>query len=129
MLREITCINCPMGCALRVTLAEGNVENVEGATCKRGIVYAEMECTNPTRMVTSTVVLVGGQLHRLPIKTEFPIPKSMIDEVVRCLKGVEMHAPVVIGDVVVENICGTGINMVATRACSAQPEEVIQEEE
>lgn len=112
---EITCISCPMGCPLQVTLDGDKVTNVEGASCKKGITYAEVECTNPTRMMTSTVTLLGSPLRRLPIKTERPIPKGKIAEAARSLKGVEIKAPVAIGDTVVENICGTGINMVATR--------------
>jgi len=104
-----------MGCPLQVTLDGDKVTNVEGASCKKGITYAEVECTNPTRMMTSTVTLLGSPLRRLPIKTERPIPKGKIAEAARSLKGVEIKAPVAIGDTVVENICGTGINMVATR--------------
>jgi CxxC motif-containing protein len=112
---SITCISCPMGCPLTVTIDSGNITDVSGAVCKKGIAYAELECTNPTRMVTSTVTLIGSHLRRLPIKTERAIPKHKIAECVRSLKGVEIKAPVAIGDVVVENICDTGINMVATR--------------
>jgi CxxC motif-containing protein len=115
---EITCINCPMGCPMTATLNSGKVTDVTGAVCKKGITYAELECTNPTRMVTSTVTLIGSHLRRLPIKTEHAIPKHKIAECVRSLKGIEVKAPVAIGDVVVENICDTGINMVATRHAS-----------
>ena len=117
---QITCISCPMGCPLTVTMDCGKVTNVSGAVCKKGITYAELECTNPTRMVTSTVILTGSHLCRLPIKTERAIPKAKIAECVRSLKGVEIEAPVAIGDVIVENICGTGINMVATRHASTK---------
>jgi len=112
---SITCISCPMGCPLTVIMDSGKVKNVSGAVCKKGIDYAELECTNPTRMVCSTVTLTGSDLRRMPIKTERAIPKHKIAECVRSLKGVEIKAPVEIGDVVVENICDTGINMVATR--------------
>jgi CxxC motif-containing protein len=115
---EITCINCPMGCPMTVTIDSDKVTDVIGAVCNKGITYAELECTNPTRMVTSTVTLIGSHLRRLPIKTEHAIPKHKIAECVRSLKGVEIKAPVTIGDVVVENICGTGINMIATRHVS-----------
>ena len=112
---SITCISCPMGCPLTVTMDSGKVKDVNGAVCKKGIDYAELECTNPTRMVCSTVTLTGSHLRRMPIKTERAIPKHKILECIKSLKGIEIEAPVEIGDVVVENICGTGINMVATR--------------
>ncbi|MDR2183403.1 MAG: DUF1667 domain-containing protein [Clostridiales bacterium] len=112
---EITCIACPLGCAIKVTLEGGKVVDIQGATCKRGEEYAKLECLSPKRMVTSTVTLIGSPLRRLPIKTEHPIPKSKVMDVARALLGVEINAPVSIGDIVAENICDTGVNMVATR--------------
>ena len=115
MNKEITCINCPLGCPLIVTL-EGNViKSVSGAACKRGNTYAELECTNPTRMVTSTVPVKGSDLKMISVKTERAIPKGKISDCLKSLIGVEQQAPVKIGDVVVENVCGTGVNLVATR--------------
>jgi CxxC motif-containing protein len=112
---EITCINCPMGCSLNVVMENGNVNNVAGAACKRGIAYAELECTNPTRIVTSTVPVRGGGLRRVPVKTGNAIPKSKIASCLHSLKGIELEVPVKIGDIVVKNVCGTGIDIVATR--------------
>ena len=112
---EITCIACPLGCAMKVALESGKILDVQGATCKRGEAYAETESLSPKRMVTSTVTLTGSPLRRLPIKTEEPVPKDMVMEVARALSGVEIEAPVSIGDIVVENICNTGVNMIATR--------------
>ncbi|MDR2939593.1 MAG: DUF1667 domain-containing protein [Clostridiales bacterium] len=104
-----------MGCQLSVTLEGGDVKNVEGATCKKGIDYAKVECTNPTRIVTSTIRLKGAPLCALPVKTEAPIPKGKIAECMQALKGIEISAPVSIGAIIIENICGTGINIIATR--------------
>jgi len=112
---EITCINCPMGCSLSVVLESGKVNSVAGAACKRGIVYAELECTNPTRIVTSTVPVRGGGLRMVSVKTGSAIPKSKIAGCLHSLKGIELEAPVTIGDIVVKNVCGTGIDIVATR--------------
>ena len=112
---EITCINCPMGCPLNVTLENRKVSRVAGAACKRGVAYAELECTNPTRIVTSTVPIRGGNLRMVPVKTETAIPKGKIADCLRGLKGVELKAPVRIGDVVVKNVCGTGVDIIATR--------------
>ena len=115
MRKEIICISCPMGCRLNVTLADGKVSDVAGATCKKGVDYAELECTNPKRVVTSTVPLNGSSLHTLPVKTERAIPKDRVADCVRSLKGITAESPVSIGDIIVENVCGTGINIVATR--------------
>ena len=115
---EIICINCPMGCPLSVDLENGKVGCVAGAACKKGVEYAERECTNPTRIVTSTVPVRGGGLRRVPVKTSRAIPKGNIADCLRGLKSVELEAPVAIGDVVVANVCGTGVDIVATRNVS-----------
>ena len=112
---EITCINCPMGCSLSVTLENGKVNHVACATCKKGVTYAELECTNPTRIVTSTVPVCGGDLRMVSVKTANAIPKSKIADCLHSLKGIELQAPVAIGDIVVKNVCGTGVDIVATR--------------
>jgi len=109
-----------MGCSLNVVLENGKVSSVAGATCKKGIVYAEMECTNPTRIVTSTVPVRGGNLRVVPVKTGSAIPKGKIVDCLRYLKGVELEAPVMLGDVVIKNVCGSGVDIVATRnVCGA----------
>jgi len=77
--------------------------------------YGRNELTHPVRMITSTVKLSGGRLRRLPVKTSQPIPKGMMEEVVRALDDVTVTSPVRVGDVVIENVCGTGADIIATR--------------
>lgn len=113
--KYLTCINCPMGCALTVLMNGDEVVNVTGNTCNRGDVYARKEMTDPTRIVTSTVKVVGGKSDMVSVKTREDIPKGKIFECVKELKGVQVHAPVHIGDTVAANIAGTGIDVVATR--------------
>lgn len=114
--RALTCIGCPMGCSLEVEMdASGNVLNVTGNTCKRGDIYARKELTNPTRIVTSTVHVIGGNLDMVSVKTKEDIPKDKIFECVTDLKEVYVHAPVHIGDVVLENVAGTGVDIIATK--------------
>lgn len=115
MEKHLTCIGCPMGCALTVTLEHGAVTAVTGNTCKRGDDYGRKEVTNPTRIVTSTVRCAGGTLPCVSCKTATDIPKSKILDVMKALEGVVVPAPVHIGDVLVENIAGTGVDCVATR--------------
>ena len=69
-IRELTCIGCPLGCALTVTMEEGTVVSVTGNTCPRGDAYARKEVTNPTRIVTSTVRVQGGVCPMVNVKTE-----------------------------------------------------------
>ena len=97
--RELTCIGCPMGCPLTVTMEAGEVISVTGNTCKRGDIYARKEVTNPTRIVTSTVRVTGGDADMVSVKTKEDIPKGKIFECVKALKTVEVPAPVHIGDV------------------------------
>ena len=104
--RKLTCIGCPMGCPLTVVMNGKEVVGVTGNTCKRGDVYARKEVTNPTRIVTSTVRVSGGSID---------IPKGKIFECVKALKGIEVPAPVHIGDVILENVADTGVDIVATK--------------
>ncbi|MBA5850825.1 DUF1667 domain-containing protein [Clostridium sp. cel8] len=113
--RELTCIGCPMGCQLLVKLDGDKVIEVTGNTCKKGEIYAQKECTNPTRIVTSSVYVKNGEIDVVPVKTEKDIPKGKIFDCIKALKGVVVEAPINIGDVVVENILGTGVNIIATR--------------
>ena len=114
-IKELICIRCPLGCALRVTLADGVVTKVQGHSCKRGEEYAQKECTHPTRMVTSTVRVENGWPCMLPVKTREDVPKEKIYACIEALRGVRVQAPVKIGDVIVHNAAGTGIDIVATR--------------
>lgn len=114
-IRELTCISCPMGCPLTVEMDGNEVVSVTGNTCKRGDVYARKEVTNPTRIVTSTVRVIGGKSEMVSVKTKEDIPKGKIFDCVKALKGVEVTAPVHIGDVIVANVAGTGVDIVATK--------------
>ena len=114
-VRNLTCINCPMGCALTVEMRGDEVVNITGNTCKRGEVYAQKEVSNPTRIVTSTVRVSGGKSDMVSVKTREDIPKGKIFECVRALKNVQVQAPIRIGDVIVSNIADTGIDVVATK--------------
>ena len=117
--RHLTCIGCPMGCQLTVTMENGEVKEVTGNTCKRGDVYARKEVTDPTRIVTSSVKVNGGKIPMVSVKTKNDIPKGMIFEICKALTDVEVNAPVNIGDVVVPNVCGTGVDVIATKSIPA----------
>ena len=114
--RELTCIGCPMGCALTVTLDGGAVTAVAGNTCPRGDAYARKEVTHPTRIVTTTVRVRGGTLAAAPCKTRSDVPKDKIFDVVRALKAVEADAPVALGQVLLADAAGTGVDVIATKA-------------
>lgn len=113
-IKKMTCIVCPNGCSLEVQVDEDEVTGVTGNLCLKGMIYAEKEVINPTRVVTSTVEVEDGALPRVSVKTEKDIPKSKVMECARALKDIKIKAPVHIGDVIVENIAGTRVNIVAT---------------
>lgn len=112
--REITCICCPLGCSLEVS-SENNIFSVKGNSCKRGEDYGIKECSNPTRILTTTVQVLGGSEILVPVKTESDIPKALIYEAVKSLKNIKVQAPVKIGDIIVKNILNTGVNIVASK--------------
>lgn len=114
-VKTLTCIGCPMGCALTVERNGNEVVSVTGNTCKRGDSYARKEVTNPTRIVTSTVKVEGGSIAMVSVKTKEDVPKDKIFACVKALKGVTVKAPVHIGDVLVKNIADTGVDIVATK--------------
>lgn len=113
MKRELTCINCPMGCRIIAEVDGQRITSLSGYSCLRGKAYAEAEITDPTRMLT-TLVAVAGTHVPLPVKTERPISKKLMGESLAVLRLTKVQPPVAMGDVVVENICGSGVNVVAT---------------
>jgi CxxC motif-containing protein len=100
---------------MKAEVEGGIVSAVTGQSCKRGEDYARKEVTNPRRIVTSTVPLLGGYPAVLPVKTAGDIPKDKIFACMRELKSIKLTAPIKTGDVVVKNIAGTGVDVVATR--------------
>ena len=114
-VRELICISCPLGCPLRVeTDGAGNVTAVTGNTCKRGEAYGRKEVTAPTRTVTSTVLVAGGQSPVVSVRTKGDVPKDSIFAVMAVIRETEVPAPVALGDVLAEKIAGTGVDLIAT---------------
>ena len=116
--RELICIGCPLGCALTVTW-DGESIAVAGNTCPRGAAYGKKEVTAPTRIVTSGVHVVGGELPVVSVKTREDIPKGKIFDVMREIHAVTVHAPVKIGDVILPDCAGTGVPVIATKNVAA----------
>ena len=114
-IRNLTCINCPMGCLLTVEMEEDKVISVSGNTCKRGEIYAHKEVTDPTRIVTSTVKVVNGMSAMVSVKTKEDVPKGKIFDCVKALKNAQVEAPVHIGDLIAANIADTGVDVIATK--------------
>lgn len=115
MRKEITCIICPIGCRLMVVYEDDTILEIEGFECKKGKKYASEELLNPVRTLTSTIVVKDGDIPLVSVKTEKPIPKDKLFEVMNAISGIEVDAPVDIGDVLVENIINLDTNIVATK--------------
>ena len=133
-MKEIICITCPKGCHLKV---DEETFAVTGNACPRGAVYGANELRNPVRVVTSTVVVEGPQRRlpetspdkgrgtgeagggvtprRLPVKTDRPIPKGKMFEVMEEIAKVRVHPPVAVGQILIPNVAGTDGNVVATK--------------
>lgn len=110
-VKELICISCPRGCHLSV---DENL-NVTGNSCARGKAYGVSEVTNPVRNISSTVVINNGEVKRLPVCTESPIPKGKIFDVMNEINNVVVDAPIRCGDIIIENVLGLGVNIIATR--------------
>lgn len=117
-MRELVCIVCPKGCRLTVEIDDNSEKGykVSGNSCDRGAEYGVREVTNPTRVITSTVKIKNGSLRRLPVRTNGAIPKDKIFECMRIINSVEIESPVNCGDILVENILDTGIDLIASRS-------------
>ena len=118
--RDLICIGCPLGCPLTVTIENGEVTAVTGNTCPKGDAYARKEVTNPTRIVTSTVCVEGGVAPMVSCKTASDIPKGKIFDVAGALRDVVAKAPVAIGDVLLADVAGTGVDIIATKNVEAK---------
>lgn len=107
MERDLTCIVCPMGCRLTVTLDGKTVTEVKGNTCPRGKEYAQNECTNPVRTITSTMLCTNGAM--IAVKTDRPIPKDKMFECMQIINSNVVKLPVKVGDILLENVFGSNI--------------------
>ena len=117
-IKNFLCVACPVGCALKVEVNGTEVLQVEGNSCPRGLKYAQSEVTNPTRTFTSTVRVKRGALPVCPVRSKTPLPLQKVFDVTREVAKVSLTAPVTIGQIIIENVCETGTDIVACRSLS-----------
>jgi CxxC motif-containing protein len=115
MVKNLTCIECPVGCALSVETGGSSGISVTGHACPKGEVYAQSEIENPVRIVTSTVLTTSESVQFLPVRTDRPIPKTRIFDAMAAIRNIIVDKPLGTGDIVVENFLGLGVNLIATR--------------
>ena len=113
---ELICIICPLGCVMSVDHDEREVLAVDGNRCRRGLEYAQKEIFDPERIATTTVRILGASVPLLPVRTERGIPRDKTTDVIREASRIRVEAPVRMGEVIVRNILGTGVNLIATRS-------------
>lgn len=121
--KEFVCIRCPLGCNITVETEGTEIKSITGNTCPRGADYVTKELTDPRRVVTSLVRVEGGELPVVSVKTVSDIPKASMQECVRQLGQLVLRAPVAMGEVVVKNVCGSGVDVVTTREVRALSQE------
>jgi len=112
--KELTCIVCPLGCHITVTLDKGKVVNIKGYSCPKGKEYAYQEMIQPVRTLATTVKIRNGTRNMLPVKTSKPIPRDLLLKAMDVIAKVEVDAPIEIGTVIIKNILDTGADVVAT---------------
>ena len=122
MKKTMTCVVCPIGCEITVEYDGKEVKSVNGNTCKRGDAYARNEIVSPSRTLTSTVRVTGGEMPLVPVKTSKPIPKAMLFEAMKTGDKLTVNAPVKCGDVLIENFIEEGTSLLACRDISANRE-------
>ena len=114
MTKTMICVACPMGCEMTATVEDGKVTGLTGHACKRGWAYAEAEVQNPTRGFHSTLKVEGGDVPLVSVKSAGPVPKAKLMACAEATRQITVTAPVAVGDILLPNVAGTGIDLVAT---------------
>ena len=111
----ITCIVCPVGCEIEITIEGGKIIDIRGFACPKGKDYAIQEALDPKRIIMTVIRVINGEMPVVSVKTDKPVPKKLIEKVMEETAKIEVQAPVHIGDIIIKNIAGTGANLVATK--------------
>jgi len=115
MEKRLICVSCPIGCEITVRIEDGVVTRVTGNHCPRGDAYARQEAIDPMRVLPTSVRVVDGELPLVSVKTDQPVPKRLIGEIMNYIRTLSTEAPVEIGQVLAKNLPGTNVRLVATR--------------
>ena len=110
-VRNLTCIECPIGCSIVVEIEGERVVSIKGNACTRGEIYAKNEVIQPKRIVTSTMRAENGKM--VPVKTDEPVKKEEIFNVMKKINETVCRLPVKIGDVLIEKV-SENANIIAT---------------
>ena len=116
MIKKMVCIECPNGCVLEADM-DSKPMKITGNKCPKGVNYAISEIENPRRMLTSSVLTEGLALKMVPIRTDRPMPKKDLLGAMEEIKKIRLRKPVAVGDIIVRDLLGLGVDLVATREC------------
>lgn len=114
MTKDIICTVCPTGCTIHVEGENGSITNIEGFSCPRGKIYAENEFISPVRILTSTAKVQNSKTPLVAVRSKTPVPKDKLFDCMDEIRKLNLKAPIKRGDVLIENICGTGVDIVAS---------------
>ncbi len=112
--KDIRCIVCPTGCLVHVENVNGELI-IEGHSCKRGEDYAREEFISPKRILTTTMLVENGFLPLIPVRSDRPIPKDRLRDTLKEIAQTIADAPIKMGDILIENVLGLEINIIASR--------------
>lgn len=112
-MENITCILCPNGCNLSIEKL-GQEWEIKGNKCPKGKQFAINEITDPRRSVCSTIKTTFKKVPRLPVRTDGEVPLETIFNVMAQINSKNLDIPVHVGEVIIENVSNTGINVIAT---------------
>ena len=114
MEMKMVCVACPMGCQLTAQVDGDQLVGISGQGCGRGVAYARAEVANPARGFHSTLRVQGGDLPMVSVKTAAPVPKNTLMACAAATREIIVQAPIAVGDVLLHDIAGTGVDLVAT---------------
>jgi len=115
MKKKFTCIICPNGCEIEVEFNDREIQNLKGNLCDKGADYVRKELFSPERGLATSIRVGSGSIPLVSVRTSKPIPKDRIMDAMEEVKKLKVSAPVKVGDILLENILGTGADLVATK--------------
>ncbi|AEE92336.1 conserved protein of unknown function [Tepidanaerobacter acetatoxydans Re1] len=116
---QLICTSCPKECNLSISLQDDKIIKIQGNSCKKGIDYAQIEMTDPRRILTTTVLIKDSEHLLLPVRSSAPLPKDMLQEAAKITRGYKVTPPIKRGDVVIANILNSGVHIIASRSIPA----------
>ena len=116
---NMICVGCPVGCDLKITVDGKELILVEGNGCPRALAFAKAETANPVRVFATTVRVSGGKLPVCPVRSREAVPKGRLFDISRKIARLVVPAPILVGQVIAADVCGTGVDIIASRTLEA----------